>query len=194
MAAPPTRSSELEHLGEDERNQTRRQLMDTRFDPEWLASHPKDRDLVDALERRVADAGRARARANASSSRRVADHDVWDRLPAITCPTYVACGRFDGIAPPGNSAALASRIAGAQLHTYEGGHAFLAQDPRSITDVISFLDRRASVDQGQREGLGHRLRRLLGAERGFEHQRVLPGDQSGGPGSPTRWRSRSPGS
>ncbi len=66
-------------------------------------------------------------------------HDVWDRLPAITCPTYVACGRFDGIAPPRNSAAIASRITGARLETYEGGHPFLAQDPRSITDLLGFL-------------------------------------------------------
>jgi 3-oxoadipate enol-lactonase len=79
---------------------------------------------------------------------------VWDRLPSITCPTYVACGRFDGIAPPGNSAALASRIAGAQLHTYQGGHAFLAQDPRSIGDVIGFLQDHRPGAAGRSAGAG----------------------------------------
>jgi pimeloyl-ACP methyl ester carboxylesterase len=64
---------------------------------------------------------------------------VWDRLDRIACPTFVGCGQFDGIAPPANSAAIASRIAGAELHTYQGGHAFLAQDRRSITDVLAFL-------------------------------------------------------
>ncbi len=129
---------ELERMTEDERNRARRQLIDTRFDPEWLASHPSDRDLVDAMERRASPApGREQGSHFQLEARR--HHDVWSRLPSITCATYVACGRFDGIAPPGNSAALASRIAGAQLHTYEGGHAFLAQDPRSITDVIRFL-------------------------------------------------------
>ena len=51
-------------------------------------------------------------------------HDVWDRLPAIGCPTLVAGGRYDGIAPPANSEAIASRIAGADLRFYEGGHLF----------------------------------------------------------------------
>jgi pimeloyl-ACP methyl ester carboxylesterase len=64
---------------------------------------------------------------------------VWDRLSTITSPTFVACGRYDGIAPPRNSAAIASRIAGAELNEYEGGHAFFAQDPRSVPDVTRFL-------------------------------------------------------
>ncbi len=64
---------------------------------------------------------------------------MWDRLPSIACPTFVACGRFDGIAPPRLSAAIASRIPDARLHTYEGGHLFVAQDPRAITDVVGFL-------------------------------------------------------
>jgi pimeloyl-ACP methyl ester carboxylesterase len=130
---------QLEHLGEDERIQKRRQLMDTRFDPEWLASHPFDRDLVDALEKRAPDAGPGQGPGPRLQLEARRHHDVWDRLPAVTCPTYIACGRFDGIAPPQNSTAMASRIAGAELHVYEGGHAFLAQDPRSITDVIGFL-------------------------------------------------------
>ena len=130
---------QLAELDEADRNQARRQLMDTRFDPEWLASHPKDRDLVDALESRAPAAGSDQGPGPRLQLEARRHHDVWDRLPTITCPTYIGCGRFDGIAPPANSSAIASRIAGAQLHTYEGGHAFLAQDPRSITDVISFL-------------------------------------------------------
>jgi len=66
-------------------------------------------------------------------------HDVCDRLGAITCPTLVACGRFDGIAPPVNGEAIAARVADAQLRLYEGGHAFFAQDPAALPDVISFL-------------------------------------------------------
>ena len=132
---------QLEGMDRDQRSQTRPQLIDTRFDPEWLAAHPKDRELVEALENRLArpePGQQEEGRLLQLEARR--HHDVWDRLPAITCSTYVACGRFDGIAPAGNSAALASRITGSQLHTYEGGHAFLAQDARSITDVITFLE------------------------------------------------------
>jgi len=66
-------------------------------------------------------------------------HDVTDRLGAVTCPTFVASGRFDGIAPPANGEAIAARIPNSEFHVYEGGHAFFAQDPDALPDVISFL-------------------------------------------------------
>ena len=66
-------------------------------------------------------------------------HDVWDRLPLVTAPTLVQAGRFDGIAPPANSAAIASRIPGAELREYDGGHAFLFQDQAAWADAVAFL-------------------------------------------------------
>jgi 3-oxoadipate enol-lactonase len=66
-------------------------------------------------------------------------HDVWDRLGRIRCPTFVAAGRFDGIAPLANSEAIVSRVTGATLHVYEGGHTFFGQDRRAIPEVIDFL-------------------------------------------------------
>jgi 3-oxoadipate enol-lactonase len=68
-------------------------------------------------------------------------HDVWDRLAAITCPTLVAYGTYDGIAPEQNSVAIASRIPRAELHGYLGGHAFLFQDPTAIPAVVAFIHR-----------------------------------------------------
>jgi 3-oxoadipate enol-lactonase len=134
---------ELAGLSDAERADRGRLLLDRRFEPAWLASHPGDRALADAM----ADRGRTEGHPEDPSTetgRRLQlearrTHDVWDRLDRIACPTFVACGRFDGIAPPPNSAAIASRIAGAELHTYEGGHAFMAQDRRSITEVVAFL-------------------------------------------------------
>jgi 3-oxoadipate enol-lactonase len=67
-------------------------------------------------------------------------HDVWDRLPRITSPTFVAAGRYDGIAPPANSEAIASQVPGAELHVYDGGHAFFFQDPTAIPEIIAFLE------------------------------------------------------
>jgi 3-oxoadipate enol-lactonase len=67
------------------------------------------------------------------------DHDVWDRLHLVTAPTLVQAGRFDGIAPPRNSEAICSRIAGARLREYDGGHAFLWQDPTAWADAVAFL-------------------------------------------------------
>jgi len=66
-------------------------------------------------------------------------HDVWDRLPRVTAPTLVQAGRFDGIAPPDNSRRIASRIPGARLETYDGGHAFYFQDERAWADAVAFL-------------------------------------------------------
>jgi pimeloyl-ACP methyl ester carboxylesterase len=139
---------ELEGLSDAEVSSVRPRLLDTRFDEEWLAAHPNDRRLVEMMADRsaAADPDVQRGRHQQFEARRA--HDVWDRLPRITCPTLVACGRFDGIAPPGNSAAIASRLVGAELRTYEGGHAFLAQDPRAAADVVAFLSQPGPLGPG----------------------------------------------
>ena len=69
-----------------------------------------------------------------------ARHDAWDRLDRITCPTLVAYGRYDGIAPEHNGEAIASRIRGSELRGFEGGHGFLLQDPVASTEVMKFLE------------------------------------------------------
>jgi len=133
---------ELEALPTEDRNVALRQLMDTRFDDEWLASHPGDRRLLQLLaggDDGLAGPGGQGARGVTEQLRARSQHDVWDRLGAITCPTLVACGRYDGIAPPGNSRAIASRVEHAELRIYDGGHPFIAQDPRSIPEIIGFL-------------------------------------------------------
>jgi pimeloyl-ACP methyl ester carboxylesterase len=66
-------------------------------------------------------------------------HDVWDRLDRITCPTLVAAGRWDGIAPLANSEAIASRIPGAELRVYDGGHTFFVQSRDALPDIATFL-------------------------------------------------------
>lgn len=122
---------ELEAVPADDRAATMLRILDTRFTPEWLASHPVDQAIVARLsDRGPGSAGQLEARRH---------HDVWDRLPAITCPTFVGCGRYDGIAPPANSEAIVGRIRRAELHVYEGGHLFFIQDPTAFPDVIEFL-------------------------------------------------------
>ena len=68
-----------------------------------------------------------------------AGHDVWDLLPNLTAPTLVASGRHDGVAPAANGEAIASRIPGARLEVFDGGHAFLWQDPRAWPMILDFL-------------------------------------------------------
>jgi 3-oxoadipate enol-lactonase len=131
---------ELVGLDPEERSRRTRTLLDTRFDDEWLSTHPADQSFVRTMEDSRAsgiDPGRRAGELAQFEARR--SHDVWDRLPAITCPTFVACGAFDGIAPPANSEAIASRLTNVKLRTYDGGHIFFAQDPRAVPDVTQFL-------------------------------------------------------
>jgi 3-oxoadipate enol-lactonase len=93
-----------------------------------------DRDQLDP-------AGAAARRAQLEAR---AGHDSWERLGAITCPTLVASGRHDGIAPVANGRAIASRIRGAEFRSYAGGHAFLFQDPAAMPELLTFLQARSS--------------------------------------------------
>lgn len=131
---------ELPLLPRDEQVRIGTQILDTRFTPEFLADHPGQQGLADLMaERRRAERDPEVARGEALQMEARRHHDVWDRLGAITCPTLIAGGRYDGIAPPANAEAMASRIPGAELRFYEGGHAFFAQDRDALPDVLAFL-------------------------------------------------------
>ncbi len=115
-------------------------LLDGRFDQAWLAEHPADRAVVEMMAARSAGAPspeRQHGHAMQLEARR--HHDVWDRLERIVSPTLVMCGEFDALAPPANSEAIVSRIEGAHLRSYEGGHLFLYQDRTAFPDLVEFL-------------------------------------------------------
>lgn len=131
----------LLELPPEERAATELKLLDTRWDERWLEAHPADRALVD----RVTAAGQGRQDPGFATGYRAqlevrAGHNAWDRLEAITCPTLVGYGNYDGIAPIQNSTAIASRIPGAELRGYEGGHLFLLQDPAALAAFLAFLE------------------------------------------------------
>jgi len=131
---------ELAQLTEDERSAKGLELLDSRFTPEWLAAHPNDRALADMMAARRTGAKTAdQLRGESLQLEARSRHDVCDRLSRIACATLVACGRFDGIAPPTNAEAIADRVPNADLRVYEGGHAFFAQDPAALPAVVNFL-------------------------------------------------------
>ncbi|MEX2627312.1 MAG: alpha/beta hydrolase [Ilumatobacteraceae bacterium] len=131
---------ELADLPPEERTRHELGLVDTRFDEAWLRDHPADRAIAAMMAERAAaprtDEERLGERLQLESRRH---HDVWDRLDLVTCPTLIACGEHDGIAPPANSEAIHRRIANSELHRYDGGHLFLYQDPRAFRDIAGFL-------------------------------------------------------
>ena len=115
------------------------QILDTRFTTDWLESHEGDRALVSVLLQRVTAPKSAEARRGEEmqlGARR--GHDVYDRLPGITCPTLVASGRYDGIAPVANGAAIVHQIPNATLRVFEGGHLFFVQDPLAFPEILTF--------------------------------------------------------
>ena len=131
---------ELDGLDPAKRRETYLPLLDTRFSEEWLADpdHGTDRFLADLLAQtpEKSDEVRRGEREQLGARRH---HDVLDRLGRITCPTLVAAGRYDGIAPPANAEAIAAAVPDADLRLYEGGHAFFVQDPRALPEILDFL-------------------------------------------------------
>jgi len=116
-------------------------VIDTRFRPEWLADHPRDQVLLEVLAKRSEGKTFDVIRGEGMQLAARRHHDVWDRLDRISCPTLVAAGRYDGLAPLANSEAIASRITGSTLRVYEGGHVFVIQDRSAMEGVIDFLAR-----------------------------------------------------
>jgi len=132
---------QLADLPDEERAAALTAITDTRYTPEWLAERPSDQAVAEML------AGRRRGSVDPEARRGElaqlearARHDVTDRLGAITCPTLVACGRYDGIAPVTNSEAIVARVPNAELRVYEGGHIFMLQDRTALPEVLDFLE------------------------------------------------------
>jgi len=116
--------------------ETTLRLSDTRFNEQWFVEHPEDEMY------------RRRAVATSDAEKRLGEllqlgarrhHDVWNRLSNVTAQVLVASGIFDGIAPPANGQAIASRIASSEYREYIGGHMFFIQDRRALKDCAEFL-------------------------------------------------------
>ena len=130
----------LKEMDPIEQIRVRRHIMDSRFTDEWLAEHPVDRMLAEALTVQVATKKSAEVmRGEAAQLDARSRHDVYNRLTRIACPTLVACGQYDGIAPPENGRAIVGKISDSEIRLYEGGHAFFYQDQQAFPDITNFL-------------------------------------------------------
>jgi len=133
---------ELAELDPDERFRRQLALSDVRRDAAWQASHPEVvAQLADQAAAAAAVGSAEPDRAEGARLQLAArrGHDTWDRLHRIAAPTLVAAGRFDGIAPVGNGAAIAGRIPDARLEVFDGGHLFLVQDRAAWPAIVGFL-------------------------------------------------------
>lgn len=131
---------ELGALPADERAARITTLTDTRFTPEWLATHLDDAAMVTMRNEQAAvPKSKETMKGEMLQLGARIGHDVSDRLHRVTAPTFVAAGEFDGIAPKSNSEEIVKRLPHASLSVYQGGHIFTAQDRRAIVDIRSFL-------------------------------------------------------
>ena len=129
---------ELETLAEQERIERSLELSDMRRNQAWRESNPEQWQGYVEQSRATRRADRDTAGAGRQLAAR-AGHNTWDRLAEIDVPVLLTGGRYDGIAPVANMEALASRINGAELRLYEGGHLFLIQDKSAYPEIIQWL-------------------------------------------------------
>lgn len=111
-------------------------ILDTRFTPEFVKG---DELALLLLGSRRPPAEGERLRGLQLQMRARAGHDAWDVLPVIECPTLVAAGSTDGLAPPENSRRLASRLPHAEFREFVGGHMFMFQDPTAVPVMVAHL-------------------------------------------------------
>ena len=130
---------ELASLDPDIRADRSLTLSDTRFNDQWFLDHPED-EIYRRSTVVTSDAEKRRGELLQLEARR--HHDVWDRLPNVTAEVLIASGTFDGIAPPANGQAIASRIPSSEFREYNGGHMFFIQDRRALKEIVQFLGHR----------------------------------------------------
>jgi 3-oxoadipate enol-lactonase len=129
----------LDAVAREHATSYRQLLLDRRFTDEYLAHHADARALAELM------ASGDRTRPVSAENYRIQmearrHHDVSNRLDALTMATFIAMGRYDGIAPLANGEALAARVASSTLRSYDGGHGFFVQDKQAYADTISFLN------------------------------------------------------
>jgi 3-oxoadipate enol-lactonase len=133
---------ELSELAPEERFRRQLAISDLRRTPQWQAEHPDAVARMWQAARAAAELGRDdpdKARGAMLQLQARAGHAAWSRLDRLQLPVLLCAGRYDGQAPLGNMQAMASRIAGAELRIYEGGHLFLLQDSNAFRDIVDWL-------------------------------------------------------
>ena len=115
-------------------------ISDTRHDEAWAKANPETYEQLVAMA--AADPYTDEDSHEMGRRRQLearALHDTWSRLGDIRCPTLICGGKYDGIALPETQERMASRIRGAELRFFEGGHLFMLQDRAALPAMISFL-------------------------------------------------------
>ncbi|HEX3916708.1 MAG TPA: alpha/beta hydrolase [Caulobacteraceae bacterium] len=132
---------EIQHLTGEARAKFLMPVSDTRRNAAWAAANPETYAQFVAMGSANPFAGEPGREMGARRQLEArARHDTWDRLGDIRAPTMIAAGRYDGVALPATQERMASRIPGAELQFFEGGHLFMIQDRAAYPAMIAFLN------------------------------------------------------
>lgn len=108
------------------------------YDNDWLDAHA---DAM-AQELETAEARLSPVSVQLARMRMLLDHDCFDALPQIACPTLVLASHEDALIPHIHAERLAARIPGATLATLPGGHFYPRSHPQAFARaLIPFLER-----------------------------------------------------
>jgi 3-oxoadipate enol-lactonase len=113
-------------------------LAEAAFTKGYLAQHPEViTSMIESRRQRPIDSA-----AFARRMKAIVDHDAYERLPQIKCPTLVITGKDDALIAWENSRLIAERISGAKLVVLEpAGHCFWLEQPeQSHAAIEKFLD------------------------------------------------------
>ncbi len=129
---------ELEGLKSNERLEKSLRINDVRLTDSWIRENPKQwsqlKEMAVSRIQYLPDPIGAKKQLMARK-----DHDTYDLLAQLDMPTFLAGGKFDGIAPPKNMEFLNNKIYGSKIKFYDGGHLFLVQDKTAFTNIIQWL-------------------------------------------------------
>ena len=131
---------EIGHLHGEARARRLIPISDTRQDQAWSEANLElyaGMLAMGSADPFAEESGRAMGAQRQLEAR--AGHNVWDRLPKIGIPVFIAAGKYDGIALPQTQLSLAMQIPGSTLRFFEGGHMFMIQDRTAFPAMVDFL-------------------------------------------------------
>ncbi|HVN29384.1 MAG TPA: alpha/beta hydrolase, partial [Candidatus Binataceae bacterium] len=111
-----------------------RALAESAFSKSYLAAHPEIiQSMIESRRQRPIDTTGFAHRMKAAR-----EHNTYDRLGQIRCPTLVITGKDDALISWENSRILSEKIAGAQFVLLEpAGHCFWMEKPQESHDAIA---------------------------------------------------------
>lgn len=131
----------LHHHDAETRARTMLEL-DLRKTPAWQAANPeKTRALIEQGMARGADRDPVAAMGARRQLEAREEHDAREWIDQIAVPTGLFGGRYDGLGTVEGQQFMQQRIAGSELHLFEGAHMFLSEDAAAIRAVIDFFKR-----------------------------------------------------